>query len=387
MEDLCRKIALMTESDFENIRVAFFLPELKGGGAERVFLDLCTYLGKKKIFADLIVGNAKGELATKLPDNINVFNLNSGRVIRALPGLVRYLNSERPAALFSTLDHANIVAMIAHKLARHQFRLVIRVANRLTESYQRPPGFRSRLIRYLVKAMYPYADEILAVSQGVAFDLSKFCKITKDNVTVIYNPAFTPRIQQGLNTDLGTTGFESDGKALVLGVGSLTRQKDFSTLLKAFAKVRKNVPLRLAILGEGEERNALMGLAEELGVADDLSLPGYVENPFVFMRHASVFVLSSRWEGLPNVLVQAMACGCPVVSADCPSGPREILENGRFGKLVPVGNVRMLAEAILATIKERPNSEAGIERAKEFSIEKIADQYLSLALPNYSRAK
>ena len=376
----------MTDPEDVNTKIAFFLPDLKGGGAERVFLDLCIHLTKRGNIVDLVIGTVAGEIASRIPKNINLINLESKRISRALPRLLRYLNSNHPVALFSTLSHASIIAIIASKLAKHKFKLIVRVATHLKEYYKEPRFLEARFMAFLVKFFYPHADEILAVSEGVADEICNFCKITRERVKVIYNPAFTPRITECLSLRSETAGIENDGKFLVLGVGSLTRPKDFSTLLKAFALVRKHIPARLIILGEGKERNSLVGLSKKLGIEDDFSLPGFVDNPFVFMQQASVLVLSSRREGLPNVLIQAMACGCPVVSTDCPSGPREILENGRYGKLVPVGHEHKLAEAILTTIEENPDTTAGIERAKDFSIEKIADQYLHLAIANKSGA-
>jgi glycosyltransferase involved in cell wall biosynthesis len=172
---------------------------------------------------------------------------------------------------------------------------------------------------------------------------------------------------------------------VILGVGRLTVQKDFPTLIRAFARVRQKRNARLLILGEGELRSELNALVAELGLQADVALPGFVENPFVFMRHASLFVLSSAWEGFGNVLVEAMACGMPVVSTDCPSGPAEILQNGKWGRLVPVGDVQALSEALLATLEESTHPDVAA-RAAECSVDRAVEGYLRVRLPSGGRS-
>jgi glycosyltransferase involved in cell wall biosynthesis len=167
---------------------------------------------------------------------------------------------------------------------------------------------------------------------------------------------------------------------VILGVGRLATQKDFSTLLHAFARVRSQRPARLLILGEGDKRFELEALAQNLGLARDVRLPGYADNPFAYMRRCSVFVLSSAYEGLPTVLIEAMACGAPVVSTDCPSGPAEILEGGRYGCLVPIGDPDAMASAILTILQDAPDTTRTRQRAEMFSIEASVDQYLNLLL-------
>jgi glycosyltransferase involved in cell wall biosynthesis len=235
-----------------------------------------------------------------------------------------------------------------------------------------------------MRRTYARADAIVAISKGVADDLIIGVGVPSERVVVIYNPAITPEISAKSRQPANHAWFteRSDGAAIILGVGRPGVQKDFPTLLRAFAKVRSQRPSRLVIIGESlskakqEERVAEMKmLAQELGVAEDFSLIGFQDNPYAFMARAQCFALSSRYEGFGNVVLEALACGCPVVSTDCPSGPAEILNHGEFGALVPVGDSDALAAAILATLEAPPDREMLINRAKMFSYETSINNY------------
>jgi glycosyltransferase involved in cell wall biosynthesis len=268
---------------------------------------------------------------------------------------VRYLRREKPLALLSTLDHANIVALWAKRLSGSQARIVVRVTSTITFSSNNASSLRGRLVPWLIRCFYLKADGIVAVSKGVAQDLSRNFGIPAERIKVIYNPAVTPELFKRAKEPVEHPWFAPGQPPVILGVGRLTKAKNFPTLIRAFALVRRQRPARLMILGEGEERPRLEALVKELGLEEDVALPGFIDNPYAYMARAGVFVLSSAWEGLPYVLIQSMACGCPVVSTDCPSGPAEILENGKYGPLVPVGDVEVLAEAILNSMKTPPS--------------------------------
>jgi len=237
----------------------------------------------------------------------------------------------------------------------------------------------------VIRCVYPWADAIVAVSNGVADDLSLTAGIPRERITTIYNPVVMPELHEKARAALNHPWFAPGTPPVLLGAGRLVAQKDFTTLIKAFARVRAVRPARLMILGEGEQRGSLEGLARELGVSADVTLPGFVLNPFPYMARASVFVLSSAWEGLPGVLIQALACGCPVVSTDCPSGPVEILENGKYGPLVPVGDDEVLAQAILSVLNTLPDRDRLRAQAAMFSMARAADQYLKVLLGNQER--
>jgi glycosyltransferase involved in cell wall biosynthesis len=236
----------------------------------------------------------------------------------------------------------------------------------------------------LAQWFYPWADAVTAVSEGVAVDLVRAAKLSPSHVQVIYNPIVTPDLQKKSESLLEHPWFRTGEPPVVLGVGRLTAQKAFSVLIEAFAKVRKSQPARLLILGEGEERPMLEALTKELGIEQDVNLPGFVSNPYSYMAHAALFVLSSRWEGLPTVLVEAMSLRTPVIATDCPSGPREILRNGQYGQLVPVDDPGALALAIQNFLTDRgtcPEEESW----KPFELDFVTDQYLHLLLGSSSR--
>jgi glycosyltransferase involved in cell wall biosynthesis len=327
---------------------------------------------------DLVLAKAEGPYLSRVPEEVRVVDLGARRVLYSLPGLVRYLRRERPQAMLSALNYANIVAIWAKLLVRVQTHLVVSEHNTLSCSTQNASSVRVKLLPLLIKIFYPYADAVVAVSHGVAEDLITMTGLPMEKVKVIYNPVITPELFAKAEEPLDHPWFRPGEPPVVLGVGRLTKQKDFPTLIRAFALVRKERPARLMILGEGEERPKLETLARELGIEEDFVLPGFVENPYKYMKRASAFVLSSRWEGLPTVLIEALALGVPVISTNCPSGPAEILEHGKWGCLVPVGEPHLLARDILEILQNDvriPSHKTAWER---FSKENAVIAYLQV---------
>ena len=343
-------------------------------------MNLARGFSERGLNVDLVLARAEGSYLAEVPPDVRIVDLKARRVLASLPGLVRYLRREKPLALLSTLDHANIVALWAKSLSGSQTRVIVRVANTITFSSNNASNARGRLMPWLIRYFYSQADGIVAVSKGVAQDLSRNFGIPAELINVIYNPVVTPELFERAKEPVEHPWFAPGEPPVILGVGRLTKAKDFPTLIRAFELVRRERPARLMILGEGEERPQLEALIKELGMQEDVALPGFVDNPYAHMARAAVFVLSSAWEGLPNVLIQAMACGCPVVSTDCPSGPAEILENGKYGPLVPVGDADKLAEAIRIVFDKPLESDVLCRRANLFSLEKIFEEYLALLL-------
>ncbi|HYQ90484.1 MAG TPA: glycosyltransferase, partial [Candidatus Competibacteraceae bacterium] len=284
-----------------------------------------------------------------------------------------------------------IVAVLARRLAGVTTRLVISERTHLSTNLAHSGGgtrdWRRRYLSPLMRHTYLQADAIIAVSDGVADDLAAHIDIPRQTITRIYNPTFFPELPERAKEAVEHPWFAPGAPPVVLSVGRLGRQKDFSTLLCAFARVRSTRPLRLMILGEasdpdeqGDRLAKLTALADELGITADFVLLGFVPNPFAYMARSAVLVLSSVHEGFPNVLVEAMACGCPVVSTDCPSGPAEILDNGRFGPLVPVGDEVAMAQAIVAVLDCPPAKVRLRARAALFSFEQAIDNYEAVLL-------
>lgn len=362
--------------------VALYLPNLDGGGAERMMVNLASGFARRGYQTDLVLAEARGPYLEQVAPEVNIVDLKSSGVAASLPRLVRYLRQQRPESLLATLNHASVVALLGCQLARVRTRTVIRESNMLFP-YQ-TPSLRQRSLKASVKLLYPLANAHVAVSQGVADSLQDFVKLNPENVHTIYNPVITNGLLERARLAPEHPWLVDKSRSsppVLLGVGRLTGQKDFGTLVRAFARVRQTQEARLIILGEGTQKPNIDALAAELGVAEDVSLPGFVDNPFAFMARADLFVLSSRFEGLPGALIQAMACGCKVVSTDCPSGPAEILKGG-LAPLVPVGDAEALAQAMLETLNDPAPRPELRDRALDFSEETIIPQYLEVLLPD-----
>jgi len=364
-------------------RLALFVPSLQGGGAERVMMLLAQAFTKQGLAVDLVLAKANGPYLEQVPPEVRIVDLQASRILASLPALVRYLRRERPVVLLSALEHANIVALWAKRLSFVPTQVVVSVHSTLRHTSLKG-GCRDRLAPFLVRRVYPWAAAVVAVSQGVAKDLTDFGRLSPEKIRVVYNPVPIQEVFDRAKEPLAHSWFAPDEQPVILAAGRLTAAKDFGTLIRAFAMLRQEKAARLLILGEGEERIRLEKLVQELGLGRDVAMPGFVDNPFAFMSRAAVFVLSSAWEGFGNVLVEAMACGCPVVSTDCPGGPAEILENGRYGSLVPVGNVESMAKSIKSVLALPKETEFLQQRAMDFALEKIAGEYLEVLCGNWS---
>jgi glycosyltransferase involved in cell wall biosynthesis len=350
-----------------------------GGGAQRVALNLSRGIAKHGYRVDLVLAQTTGPYLAEVPESVRVVDLRASRVLSSLPALVRYLRRERPEAMLSAMNYVNIIALCARRLAGVPTRLVVSEHNTLSRSVQYASDQRGRLMPQLIKRSYPWADGIVAVSKGVADDLARVTGLSRERIRVIYNPVVTPELQAKAQTPLEHPWFKPGEPPVLLAVGSLTAQKDFPTLIQAFVQVRQVRPARLLILGEGKDRSVLEALVRQLGLEQDIRLPGFVENPYTYMARASLFVLSSRWEGLPTVLIEALSCGTPVISTDCPSGPREILDDGQYGQLVPVGDATALARAIETSLEgERPRPPR--ESWHPFETETAVSKYINILL-------
>lgn len=354
--------------------VALYLPSLVGGGAERVFLDIASGIAGRGIPVELVVAKSEGALLDQVPGGVRLRKLGARRTASSVPALVRYLRHERPAALVTALAHANLMGVAAARIARTGTRVVVTEHLPPSTWVDRPQRRDSRLIPRMMHTVYPRAGAIVAVSTGVADDLAERARIPRSSVRVIYNPVLVDRLQALAAEPLDHPWFAPGEPPVVLAVGRLTAQKDFSTLIRAVAAVRKGRPCRLIVLGEGEQRPALEALVSELGAGDDIALPGFVANPYPYFRGAAMLALSSRFEGLPTVLLEAVCLGLPVVATDCPSGPSEILDGGRHGRLVPVGDAGALAVAIDEML-ERPQP-PGRDAAAPYELDNVIDAYI-----------
>lgn len=365
-------------------RLAIFLPGLYDGGAERILLNLAERMALRDFRVDLVLARAEGPYMAQVPNTVRLIDLKAARVFRCLPALMRYLQSERPVAMLSAL-YANLPALWARRITGIPKRVVISEHNTLTRVSNSEKDLRWKLYPELAKWFYPWADGIVAVSRGVADDLIPAARLSPESVQVIYNPIVTPDLQEKSRCRVEHPWFGAGEPPVILGVGRLTAQKGFDVLIEAFAQVRRSQRARLLILGDGEERPMLEARIRQWGLSKDVDLPGFVSNPYPYMALSALFVLSSRWEGLPTVLVEAMALRTPVIATDCLSGPREILGDGQYGRLVPVDDPCALAMAILDSLAHR-RAPALDDSWKPFEADSVTDQYLNLLLGSSPKA-
>lgn len=401
-------------------RICFLLDNLTGGGAEKVILNLASGFTKLGHPVDILVCKMEGVLCNSIPAGVNLVplkfsspNLGFLCAMRADPAAFRaiaamiakrksfgfispiaaHLKASRPAVLVSALPKSNINAVLAKYYSATSTRVVVGAhINTSTQEVECYSSGKSKLryMRPLMQRCYRRADAVVAVSKGVAEDVAKYLGLDQDHVTTIYNPIETKEIETLSRESPNHRWFDSGAVPVILGVGRFVAQKDFPLLLRAFAKLRERRQARLVLLGgdefsveQREHKQELSRLATRLGVQEDFDMPGFKVNPYPFLRKASVFVLSSRYEGFGNVLVEALLCGCPVVSTNCPSGPAEILSDGKYGMLVPVGDECKLADAICETLDNPENKAVLRARGEEFSIENAVERYQKVLLGSH----
>jgi len=371
-------------SHFPNKKVSFFIPSLRGGGAEKAIANLASGLAKRGLEVDLVLADAAGEYLLNLSPQVRVVDLRASRVLVSLPGLVRYLRREKPMVIVSALENANVVAILARFLSCIPVKVIVSVHAPLSLSLGRPKTLFSKMMPSLVRMSYSKAGAVVAVSQGVNCDLIANFNLEANKVRTIYNPIINCELYDLGQENISHPWFDPQQPPVLLAVGRLSSEKDYATLIRAFYKVREQRSVRLLIFGEGPERQKLEELVRELGLIDDVKLPGFVNNPYAFMKRVSCLVLSSVFEGFGNVVVEALAMGCPVVSTACPGGPSEILQGGKWGLLVPVGDHQAMASAILSKleINRKDNSPLLNAYLRRFGVDEVMSQYLDVIFPD-----
>ncbi len=360
--------------------VSIILPDLRAGGAERVAVNIANSFVQRGYLVDMVLLSATGEFLADLRPEIRVVDLQVKRMRWVMLPLVRYLRQARPAAVLACMWPLTITMLWARALSRVPLRVVVAEHSTWSRSELLTRWSVGWQVRTTMHYVFPQADGIVAVSQGAADDLAHFTKLDRNDITVIYNPVVGDE-KTSTSTLLMPVDWWTGTHRKLLAVGTLKPIKDYSTLLIAFSQLRQRVDVRLLILGEGGCRSALEAQARQLGIADSVFMPGFTKDLLPYYQHADLHVLSSSGEGLPTVLIEALAAGTPVVSTDCPSGPREILCDGQFGQLVPVGDATALATAMAEYLTTSHDHAALKARAQDFSIDKAVDQYEKLLFP------
>lgn len=360
--------------------LALFLPSLQAGGAEQVMVTLANGLAERGVRVTLLLARCEGSFLSQVSPSVRVVDLRAKRVRASIFGLARYLRRERPAALLSFQTHSNLIAIAARSLARVPVRLVVSERSSLTGSGAQAMGFKNRLVRFLSRSAYGKADTVAVVAEAMVGEVRRLARLPAEQVVCIPNPIITPAMRTLADEPTDHPFMCPLGPPVIVAVGRLAPEKDFPTLLRAFALLRRELEAKLLILGEGSSRPALEEMVGDLNLEADVDLPGFRPNPFPYLKAASLYVLSSKFEGLPGALIQAMAVGTPVVSTDCHTGPSEILEHGRWGKLVPVGDVEALAAAMVETLSSGLSPDVA-SRAQYYSLERAVLGYLSVLDP------
>lgn len=358
--------------------IALVAASMRMGGAERMTLNLAAEFARRGHRVDLVLIDRTGPLLDRVPPAVRVVGLGGARARQVIGALRSYLKRERPAALLSVAFQTNILTMVASLGLRRRPRIILSVRN----SYSATLAAGSRMTRNLLglatRWLYPRADKVVGISHGCSDDVRRKAGLPADRMATIYNPVLDVDFERRAAAPARPADRGDGERALIVTVGRLAPQKDHATLLRAFARLVRHQPARLLLIGEGDLRDDLEALARALGVADHVVFAGLRDNPYPAMREADLFVLSSAWEGFGNVLVEAMAVGTPVVATDCPDGPAEILEGGKWGRLVPPGDADALAAAMLDVL--RGGGIDARERARLFTVGRAADQYLDLLL-------
>jgi len=352
-------------------KISLLIPSLSGGGAQKVMVKLANYFVSQGLLVDLVLVKREGPYIKDVDSGVNIVNLDCKRVALSIASLVKYFKTSNTDAVLVTIHHMSIIAIVARVLSMANFRLIIRQPNYLSHTV--PQNMLTRFYLSMVCFMFNKSDGVIGISQGVSDDL---LSNGVQNVKTIYNPIDFQQVHKMSHED-DDLDFSHP---LIIGIGRLEKQKNFSLLIKAFSIVAESVDAQLLILGEGSLSSRLKKEALDLGVSERVQFLGFVDNPYKYLKKSDVFVLSSLWEGFGNVLVESLAVGTQIVSTDCQSGPSEILDNGKYGTLVKVGDSKVLAREIIASLERPIESDILINRSKDFSLSVISKQYLKVLL-------
>lgn len=363
--------------------VAFLLPDLEGGGAERAIVALANGIAELGVSVDLVLGDAIGPCAAEVSPKVRIVNLSSKGKLRVVVRLIQYLTHCSPRVIMSSLDLPNIQLILAARLARFKGTTVISQRATIAPVYAQSDRMRRLVYGLGIRGTYPYADFVICNSHAAADEIREMSGIFSDRVVTIHNSVDAERINRVASEPLRDKWFLSSDAPLVLSVGSLTYLKDRATLVKAFAVVKAQRSVRLAILGQSyqlAERNKIECLISDLGLTEHVYLAGFDSNPYRWMRRAAVLVSSSITEGCPNQVLEALALGTPIVATDCPGDTAVLLGHGRWGRLVPVGDTARMAAAIMASLDD-PAPPDGRIRAADFAPARTMRAYLKVLLP------
>lgn len=365
------------------VDLAFFLPNLEAGGAERAIVALANSIANLDVTVDLVLADAVGPYLAEVSSAVRIVKLCSKAKVSVIARLVRYLTDHHPRVVMSCLDLSNIQLIVAARLARFKGRTVIGQRATIAPVYAHYGTLHRLAYSFAIRAAYPRADFVICNSHAAAAEVRAIIGMHTARVIALHNSVDAERINRLADEPLGDYWFLNNCTPLILSVGSVTSIKDRTTLVRAFAIVRARRDVRLAIVGahpETAERHKIETLVAELGLTEHVRLAGFEANPFKWMRRAALLVSSSITEGCPNQLLEGLALGVPIVATDCPGDTAELLQYGKWGRLVPVADPQRMAEAILATLDDAGLPDGRL-RAADFAPAKVTSAYLNVLLP------
>lgn len=371
----------MISTNISSSKFSFYLFDLHGGGAERVIVTLLNEMLAQGLTAELIVSKKEGSYLSELNSAISITEIGSRSLIYNIYSLYKHVKENSTSHLVSTMRGPSIVALIVKIILGKKIKTVIREANTPSQEHAKS-GLKHNLLNRMTSFLYGFADSIICVSKGVEVDFKSFYKkIDPAKISTIYNPVINDVFFEKADSDLPTPLPWPSTSCYFIAVGRFVEQKDYPTLLHAFNIISKTHNANLLILGDGPLRNQFVDNVKTLGLEARIFCPGFIDNPFPYMKAAYCYVLSSRWEGLPNALVQAVSLGLKTISTDCPSGPREILEDGKLGILIPIQDIENFAEA-MRQVLENPITKLEKEHIKKVALDKysvtsITTQYIN----------
>jgi glycosyltransferase involved in cell wall biosynthesis len=362
-------------------QLSIFIPSFGEGGVDRMLVNIATGIAQRGVAVDFIVTTDHAPYLADLGGGVRILRFEACDDDNLARELACYLDSERPEFLMTGKGRDDRIALAARdRLASIQTRYVLRVGTAVASRARSRLLFRWQQRKYGRKLLATCSryDVLLANAEAVATEICQATGLSRERIAVVPNPTVTERLYHLASAPPEHPWLTDDDVPVIMGIGGLRRQKDFGTLIRAFASLHQRRPCRLIILGSGRQLARLQRLAQRLGVAEDVDLPGFTANPYAYLSRASLFVLSSLWEGLPNVLIEALALGTPVVATDCPGGAHEILEGGRYGPLVKPGDYGAMSAAMGAVLKERPDSTALKSAAARYTVDAATDAYLAV---------
>ena len=363
-------------------RIAIFVATSGHSGVDRTMQNLIPAFAGRGYLVDLLKVRKHGPELTSIPPGVKIIDLGTSHVYSSFFAVCRYLSKYRPVAMLTDKDRVNRTALFARAVSSANPYLALSCGTTLSLDLAGRGPFERWMTRNSFGKLYPYADNLIVISKGSADDLADYTGFPRRKIAVVPAPVIPASLLIETRPRPAHPWFQPGEPPVILGVGKLAPGKDYATLIRAFARVRQVKECRLMIIGKGKQESELYALAESLGVRDDVDLPGFQPNAYDFMAHAALFVHTSLLEGLGFVIIEALAVGTPVVATDCPSGPREILQNGKYGPLVPVQNHEKLAEAMLATMNNPHPPEFLKKAASFYEIELSATAHLAaMGLP------